>query len=696
MTLAARRPRSCLTGVPQKFILCTADAQCAAAGGTTCNIAGQYCDVGGSILGCDATQGCTAPGQYTFDNNTPTNPADDWKDVLAQIYGGQNHTSSATLIPDATEVNADGTAVCFTATIVNDGTACNATTACPAGQFCNVNTCSHQAPTTTARNCKRNPARIDCSNPVRGVLLSNYGSVISTPVCTTNPALGNCTKVKHAFRRDDLSGTTDAFQALVGLIALPPQTQIRSTAGGNFAPEIADFASTASPFCNGGTAVGNKGFADGTDLDPYRRACTTGPAPNRLGLENVCQAWAAPTNADTGCYVTGGSPAVLSPVNYPQKDRSAPQGRGFVAAGSVDNVAALQNDYFLTTATRPRCLGVVVPISMPLDVPGQNSWDNYRYPLGGTCTSGARGVSNPWAGHTMVCPDGASKSISGSCRLAINTGVSPNRFDCTVDSPLPSGTVSDSRIYNLMPVNKLGHIADTSPAGEGPLQDAYNNPFFPNAPNLRRFARRYYGIHMIRPDNSTGLATTAGPCVDNDDTSQIGCLVKASPCSVGYAGREAADAGPTFANVGLRLTGIQATVTNIQNLATAGTPVYPMARKLWFNSFQPTPAPEVIGFETPNLTADEQTLATCMGLPGKCAVDADCTGANSAALQHGDGPLLLGQQRDRGHRDQRPQLRHRAGQRSSPGAERDGPGLPTAVGSSAWTAVRPYRCEGPM
>ena len=78
-----------------------------------------------------------------------------------------------------------------------------------------------------------------------------------------------------------------------------------------------DFASTASPFCNGGTAVGNKGFADGTDLDPYRRACTTGPAPNRFGLENVCQAWAAPTNADTACYVAGGSPAVLSPVYYP-------------------------------------------------------------------------------------------------------------------------------------------------------------------------------------------------------------------------------------------------------------------------------------------------------------------------------------------------------------------------------------------
>ena len=81
---------------------------------------------------------------------------------------------------------------------------------------------------------------------------------------------------------------------------------------------------------------------------------------------------------------------------------------------------------------------------------------------------------------------------------------------------------------------------------------------------------------------------------------------------------------------------------NIENLATGGTPVYPMARKLWFNSFQPTPAPEVIGFATPNLTADEQTLSTCMGLPGTCAVDADCTGANSPPCNTATGRCFSG------------------------------------------------------
>src|SRR5262249_6604456 len=156
-----------------------------------------------------------------------------------------------------------------------------------------------------------------------------------------------CVQLKHAFRRDDLSGATDLFQSLVGLVAIAPFTSLRSTVGGTFAPEIADTSATASPFCNAGTAAMNKGFSDDLDLDPYRRACTAGPAPSRLGIESVCQAFGPPNNADTSCYATGGSPAT-----YPQRDRSAPQGRGILPGGSTDTLTALQTDY-LATANRP-------------------------------------------------------------------------------------------------------------------------------------------------------------------------------------------------------------------------------------------------------------------------------------------------------------------------------------------------------
>jgi hypothetical protein len=562
-----------LTGIPSQFIPCTSDTACASFG-TTCDTVKQYCLPGGTLTGCTTAQGCSPDGTYTFDNNTPTNPADDWQDVIRQIYGGMNHTSASTLIHSATEVNGDGTPICF-------ASAGGAT-----------------------RNCVRNPARIDCANPVRGVLLASYSQAIRTPTCSSSsPA---CVKIKHAFRRDDLSGTTDAFQAIVGLVALANFTTLRSTAGGANAPEIADFGAVASPFCNAGTAAINKGFSDGLDLDPYRRACSAGPAPDRLGFESVCQAFAAPTNSDVGCYVTG-----VTPANYPQRDRSAHQGRGVLPGGSVDTIAALQADYLANT-TRPRCLGVVQPVSIPQELAGATVWAQFRFPAGGTCTPGVRAFVNPLPARQMLCPDGSIKAAGGTCRLPQNT--SNGRFDCVVDSPLPAGAgISDARVFNLAPVNSVGNMAT--------LLDSYANPNFPGVNQIRRFARRYYGVHMVRSDSSQAPATVTAPCLLTTDTTQIGCLVKASPCSVGFAGREAADSVAPFNNVALRLNNIQPTQQNIENLALGGTPVYPLARKLWFNSFQDP----LIGFAIPNLSTAEEALSLCMGLPPLCTTSADCT-----------------------------------------------------------------------
>lgn len=567
-----------LTGVPSQFVACSSDTVCATAGNPAvgaCNVAGGYCSPGGTLLACTSAQGCSPDGTYTFDNNTPTNAADDWKDVLAQIYGGQNHTGAAATINDPTEVNADGTAIC-----------------------------------TGTRTCKRNPARIDCTNPVRGVLMSSYGSIIRSPLCTGT----GCTKLRHAFRRDDLSGTTDAFQALVGLVAIAPFTTLRSTGTNN--PEIADSAAVANPFCNAGTAALNKGFSDGLDLDPYRRSCAVGGLPDRFGLESVCQAFAGANNSDVSCYVAGGTPAVTSPVNYPQREKSSPQGRGVLAGGSVETFTALQTDY-LSTAGKPRCLGVVLPISIPQDLQGATVWATNRYPAGGNCTPGIRAFVNPFPVHQMVCPDGAVKANSGTCRLPQNTA--NGRFDCIVDSTGSPGNTPDPRVYNLQPVDNGGHVTT--------LLDSYANPNFANPnPSLRRFARRYFGLHMVRPDNSQ-KAATATSCQLTDDTSQIGCLVKTSPCSLGFAGREASDPAPgPFANVALRIETVQGTQASIEALATGVGTVYPLARKLWFNSHN-DPG-DLVGFSEAvgtNLLASEIALAGCMGLPNVCATNADCT-----------------------------------------------------------------------
>jgi hypothetical protein len=667
-----------LTGIPHDFVLCTSDAQCVTAfgSGATCDTARQFCAVGGPVVGCDSSQGCSPDGTYTFDNGNGAG-ADDFQDVLRQIYGGMNHTGAGTLINvpqasnDPNTFNADGTYICQTSTTVADSQACGGTNpVCPTGQFCNAGICSHLAPGGASRNCVRNPAKIDCSNPVRGVLLASYTQIVRNPVCTVsaapracaatadcptgqtcNTTAGQCVapnicKLRHAFRRDDLSGTTDAFQAIVGLIAVPPFTTLRSTAFTPFNPEIADYAATASPFCNAGTAAMNKGFTDGLDLDPYRRACNTALTSDRTPYEEVCQPGSLPNNSDVSCYVNAtGQPAGARPANYPQREKSSPQGRGHMPAGSTDPTGAvLQADVQgnPSLASRQRCLGVVLPISIPQEVSPATVIAQWGFlpsdtpsisgsvapgslpvpPLpalgGGLCnTTGVRGVVNQLPGRIMVCTDGGLKAAGGLCRLPLNNTTTPNRFDCLYDS-WGGGALGaqEPRSFNLTPVNNAGNMSS--------ILDNYQNPGFPGVTQLRRFARRYYGLHMVRPDNSATTATTTSPCRFATDTQQIGCLVKASPCSVGYAGREGADAVAPFNNLALRVMGIQPTDPNIQSFVTGVGTTYPLTRALWLNSFEDP----IVGFTAPNLTSAETGLATCMGLPPTCTGDPDCAPSN--------------------------------------------------------------------
>ena len=53
----------------------------------------------------------------------------------------------------------------------------------------------------------------DCARPERVALVDNWGSLFNAPCVGT----ANCTQLRHAFRRADLSGTTDTFLSLLGL-----------------------------------------------------------------------------------------------------------------------------------------------------------------------------------------------------------------------------------------------------------------------------------------------------------------------------------------------------------------------------------------------------------------------------------------------------------------------------------------------
>jgi hypothetical protein len=106
------------------------------------------------------------------------------------------------------------------------------------------------------------------------------------------------------------------------------------------------------------------------------------------------------------------------------------------------------------------------------------------------------------------------------------------------------------------------------------------------------FVGGYSRIHQV--ENLAGPGAAACQLVDMTD--QIGCLVQADPCSIGYAGAGAGDfwtrsnpapqpiTGPFTSSpiASLRVAQIQPSTASVQALGTTGE--YPLSRKLYFSS----------------------------------------------------------------------------------------------------------------
>jgi hypothetical protein len=104
----------------------------------------------------------------------------------------------------------------------------------------------------------------------------------------------------------------------------------------------------------------------------------------------------------------------------------------------------------------------------------------------------------------------------------------------------------------------------------------------------------YYRIHTAHSLNPATNRT----CQFADATDQIGCLVEASPCSIGFAGRGAVSPTANPNSGAIKLANQSPETACIQSSFF----IYPMARKLYLNS--------VPGFA--NVTGQELQLAGCM------------------------------------------------------------------------------------
>jgi hypothetical protein len=422
----------------------------------------------------------------------------------------------------------------------------------------------------------------DCASSVRKSLIKNWGNLFADTSCA---GAATCTTgLTHAFRRSDLSGTTDAFLSVFSFPAKAGLPAGGSVGIGTVPNVPVGAASKMNPFCNSSDANANPptqsfgGGADFQDKDPVRTQCGASGT-----IDDVC----------------GGNPAT--------------------------GTANFRGD-----------LGVVLPVLIP-DTTTSTASDFYHNANCSTACTLVAPIRSNQIPAGFLCPDG-TPPLAGLCYMPATTSGDPRCKAAFSTKCVSSAGRPDGRLYNLTNVVTSTQVP-AAQRGTAPFQMALDvSKRILTGGAFYRIHETSAGAHNV-PDPAVG---TNGTCRENDDTSQIGCLVNSDPCSVGYAGREAAKYYPGLGSpaipqpAALKAAAINGTapfapganpdlpITNL--LAAPGTtPLYPIARRLYVNT--------IYGFGNPPATPDGS------GLQGGEKLLADCFGNNAitgpAITSHG-------------------------------------------------------------
>jgi hypothetical protein len=375
-----------------------------------------------------------------------------------------------------------------------------------------------------------------CNSDVRRTLVENWGNLFEEGTACGAADPDACVRLQHAFRRDDVSGTTDTF---LELLALP------AVSTGSIPSIVAQ-----RTFCNG---------LEMEDDDPIRRNCAAASGPD--GEEQTCQS-----------------------VDFSLLGPKTPS--GWYGGPTVNPATTTEADIGLVLA---------------MVIPATNAYHDTRF-----CSAGPQGGSFRYAsmppgvgGAQQRCPDGNAR-VGGQCQWpALSDGAGGFTFGCINRKLNRPGarTIAnmDGRVYNLIPRNVGGSMQTVTRVN--PNTEVSGDVTLVNA---------MYRIHGTRvmvggtpPSGETG-------CRLPDATEQIGCLVHASPCSIGFSGlagdlidpnkplamRTPLPSGgavlPTPTNIRRLNDPVSTTATGCHDLGDYDER-YPLSRPLWVNS--------VLGFE---------------------------------------------------------------------------------------------------
>jgi hypothetical protein len=447
----------------------------------------------------------------------------------------------------------------------------------------------------------------DCNSCVRQTLANHYGNFFEgNCTATSGENVGGtnvpCAQLRHIFRRDDFSGTTDT---IVGLLNLPsvvnPGTSVTVFPGG--VSTVITQNTGANPFCN---AVRPAFVMPGTANPAAAQSATN---PQMTSLQAPDSTW-DPTSSNL-VNAAGGSgfclPACAAgQVCLNSACVAAPACTPLCAAGSVctfgnvciaraactaANNCAVEPTVFRSTmqdndpirrpcvgacniagvpcedvCTNSGDLGLVLPMNDVPEAGGTNGTTNGdRYnptacgTLGATLSVGAPNIYDAITQAQITCQRGALCPAGDVCT---------NTNACLAPAESPAGPQGPACLANKVTFSGLPISSRGVPAVHAivPNKDkrAYNQHLYKLSPVSNAFVYQfnafaspfqvtgaYYRIHtahslepVVAADGGVlseedGGTEEARTCQQVDMTDQIGCLVESSPCSIGYAGRGA-------------------------------------------------------------------------------------------------------------------------------------------------------------
>jgi hypothetical protein len=511
---------------------------------------------------------------------------------------------------------------------------------------------------------------VDCGQTARRNLVNNWsalfqngcanGATVCSNAAHKNAGDGTHAPLWHAFRRDDGAGVSSVFATLLSLTPSVSQSALNGFGTSPFCNALNWDTQSANKNC--AFPVSSDGLnhdqwtGPGGIVDPLSQCSTTTGVCGLPGTGNHRR----PPPHTWGDYPDGNATTNGADVLATDLQDNDPIRRTCIGGGTGNAAHAAEEVCNIDGTTNNHgTLGLVLAVPTTVFIPRDLGLQQYPTAPTGNFISGlAPNILNcaPKGAsvHNGQCPNGDA-SPGGLCQIpttATGSGGTTQVLSSNADVAgfvVRDGTVAPTAVNVLLSDGRQfnAHLHDGTNV-DGSV--GYIKQKVPNGtanPILRDFVGGYGRIHTVATVVN-GSATAVG-CQSTAVDDQLGCLAAADPCSISLAGDSGegwntrADGSLTPPSTvasaltnGLRVAQLEPSAANVQSLGVqtvaAGNP-YQLARKLLFGS--------VIGFANINAgTAGQADTAT-----GELALgEWESAEANVAPLLAADGFFTVGAQ----------------------------------------------------